>query len=203
MSEGIVIAKLNWSKFYQGEEETETTFSDGDNYERFNFRRTADGFYGSIPRRAPDKKGEWLVVFIARDTDDEHYAVGWYENALSEEGPRPEYKSDPKMLLSKYGKEFTYSVRAKAAYLLPPKIRHYFKAPSMKHFGQATYIFATGSSDDTEPWRQEFASFAGRVVRQSIGTEALDSHPSPRPTAKRKRVIIRKRPKFPLAQSYG
>jgi hypothetical protein len=174
---GIVIAKLNWSKYYQGEE-PETTFSDGDNYERFNFRRTADGrFYGSIPRDAPEEDGEWLVVFIARDTHREHYAIGWYENATFEKGRRPEYEYDKNMSRSENNLEaFTYNVHAEVAFLLPPNIRRYFKAPMVHDFERATYIFARGSNDDAEPWRQEFARFAELVatgeISQSIRASA-------------------------------
>lgn len=170
---GIVIAKLNWSEFYQGEPDPKTAFEGGDNYERFNFKRVDGRFYGSIPRNAPELGGEWLVVFIARDTDNRHYAVGWYEQALFQRGERPEYQFDPKMPLSKDGKKFTYSVCAKAAYLLPPGIRHYFKAPSMERFGSATYVYAIRSKDDTEPWRQEFARFAERVRAQQIEAMSL------------------------------
>ena len=170
---GIVIAKLNWSEFYQGEPDPKTTFEGGDNYERFNFKRVDDQFYGSIPRKAPDVPGEWLVVFIARDTDNRHYAVGWYERATSQQGERLEYQFDPKMPVSKDDKKFTYSISAKSAYLLPPGIRHYFKAPPMEHFGNATYIYATGSRDDAEPWRQEFARFAKRVQEQQIEAVGL------------------------------
>ena len=89
---GIVIAKLNWSEFYQGEADPKTTFEGADNYERFNFKRVDGRFYGSIPRRAPQRDGKWLVLFIARDTDDRHYAVGWYEDACFTGGDQPEYR---------------------------------------------------------------------------------------------------------------
>jgi len=74
MFERILIAKVNWGDFYQGEELV-PRFPDpedvGRDYERFNFRRaTADGrFYGSIPKSAPMVTDKWLVVFIARDQD--------------------------------------------------------------------------------------------------------------------------------------
>ena len=172
-SGGIVIAKVNWSEFYQGESETKTCFEGGDNFERFNFRRVADCFYGSIPRRAPDKEGNWLVVFIARDIDKRHYAVGWYEDACFIEGDRPEYDLGQQMPETPDGRKFTYSLYAKAAYLLPPGTRHYFKAPSMERFGNATYIYATGSENDSEAWREEFARFAKRVQAQRIDAGSL------------------------------
>lgn len=169
--ERILIAKLNWSNFYQGEV-PEPGFSDGDDFERFNFRRTAKGgFYGSIPRMSPAEAGEWLVVFIAQQAPRKHYAVGWYENAVFVEGERPEYEEgDPNMPCSKkYGTKFTYSVRTDTAHLLPPNIRPYFEAPPMDHFESATYIFARrGTRDDAEPWRKEFASFAERVATGKI-----------------------------------
>lgn len=38
----IVIAKVEWADYYQGEQ-LQQTFRDGDQYERYNFRRCADG----------------------------------------------------------------------------------------------------------------------------------------------------------------
>ncbi len=177
-NERILIAKLNWSDYYQGEE-PETTFSEGDNNERFNFRRRMkDGrFYGSIPKeRSPQGDGEWLVVFIARAPDGNHYAVGWYENAqFKERSDRPEYRSDDddgsdiKNFDQSRGNRSTYTVYAKEARLLPPEIRYYFKTPSMQHFGNATYIYARGpGAEHDADWRQEFANFAERVVAGDI-----------------------------------
>ncbi len=172
--DGIVIAKVNWAHFYQGEPETVTRFEDGENFERFNFKRMIDGcFYGSIPRNAPERNGKWLVVFIARDADKQHYAVGWYESASFKKGDRPEYDLGQDMPPTKDGRRFSYSLCAKTAYLLPPGIRHYFKAPLMEHFGSATYIYATGSKDDSEAWRQEFVQFANRVQSQTIDADSL------------------------------
>src|SRR5258705_10390733 len=97
MHDRILVAKLNNGPFYQGEA-LAPMYADpdyvGDDFERFKFRRTADGrFYGSIPRRTPTVSGKWLVVFIARQEDGLYRPVGWYEDATFNPSPqdRPEY----------------------------------------------------------------------------------------------------------------
>jgi len=173
MSERILIAKVNWGQFYQGEELL-PSFPDledvGGDFERFNFRRTtADGrFYGSIPREAPTRSGKWLVVFIARDEGGLLRPVGWYEGATFEpqSRERPEYAYDSSMPLSKYGR-FTYRLSAEKAYVISPALRNHFMVPAVANekIKTATYVFAREqSSRDSEPWRQELAQFAERVA---------------------------------------
>jgi hypothetical protein len=79
----IVVAKVEWADYYQGERLADT-FRDGDQYERYNFRRGADGrFYGVIPGRTPkDRTESWTLVFVARHpTQRLLAAIGWYKDA--------------------------------------------------------------------------------------------------------------------------
>src|SRR5690348_16854191 len=83
MLDRIVVAKIEWADYYQGEP-LESTFSDGDQYERYNFRRAADGyFYGVIPGRTPkDRTPGWTLFFVARHPTERVLAVvGWYEDS--------------------------------------------------------------------------------------------------------------------------
>jgi hypothetical protein len=173
MFERILIAKVNWGDFYQGEQ-LQPTFPDlqgvGEDYERFNFRRTADGrFYGSIPRKVPKVNDKWRVVFVSRDQDGSYRPIGWYEDATFEpQGrERPEYAYDSSMPSSpKYGK-FTYDVSTDKAYVISPALRNHFVVPAVANekIQSATYVFARGQSPrNDEPWRQELARFAERVA---------------------------------------
>lgn len=180
MFERILIAKLNWGQFYQGEE-LQPTFPDpedvGGDLERFNFRRTtADGrFYWSIPKEAPTRAGKWLVVFIARDEGGLLRPVGWYEDATFEQQSRerPEYVYDAAMPLLRYGR-FTYQLSTEKAYAIPPALRNHFIAPAVANekIRMATYVFAREQSPrDSEPWRQELAQFAERVALGQLSSQ--------------------------------
>jgi hypothetical protein len=181
MFERILIAKLNWGQFYQGEE-LRSTFPDpedvGGDFERFNFRRTtADGrFYGSIPRNAPIITDKWLVVFIARDQASVYRPVGWYEDATFESAPRerPEYAYDSSMPLSVYGK-FTYQLSTESAYVISPALRNHFVVPTVANekIMSATYVFAREQPPrDNQSWRQELAQFAERVASGQFSVES-------------------------------
>jgi hypothetical protein len=173
MFERILIAKLNWGRFYQGKE-LEARFRDphdvGDDYERFNFRRTtADGrFYGCIPRQAPTDEGEWLVVFISRDKEGTYRPVGWYVGAKFEPQARerPEYAYDSSMPSSEYGR-FKYRFSTDEAYVIPPALRSHIVVPAVANekMRNATYVFAREQpARDHEPWREELARFAEQVA---------------------------------------
>lgn len=175
----ILIAKLDWGDFYQGEELVHI-FDDpndvGGAYERFNFRRTtADGrFYGNIPREAPTREGNWLVVFISRDPGGSLRPVGWYEDASFEREPRerPEYAYDSEMPLSRYGK-FTYRVSTDKAYVIPPALRTHFEVPLVANekIQMATFVYARDQTErDAESWRQELARFAERVASGQVSS---------------------------------
>jgi hypothetical protein len=199
----ILIAKMHWGKFYQGED-LEQRFPDpqgvGEDYERFNFRRTpatSDGrFYGSIPRNAPMEDGEWLVVFIAHDQDGRYLPVGWYVDATfePEDRERPEYVYDRPM--PRKDETFKYRLSADSAYVIPPALRQHFVVPAvvnekMKH---ATYVFARKPSlKDDEPWREELARFAEQVASGQFSNQPSTFNPISMPGEPLSDTVLRER----------
>lgn len=181
MHERILVAKVNWGPFYQGEK-LEQRFPNlngvGQDYERFNFRRTADGrFYGSIPKFAPTREGNWLVVFISRDHPHGSYRpIGWYEDATFEpQGlERPEYAYDSTMPLSKKYGRFTYQLSTDNAHVIPPALRNHFDVPAVANekIRMAMFVYAREQSPrDNDPWRQELAGFAERVASGQLSIQ--------------------------------
>jgi len=198
--ERILIAKVHWGEFYQGED-LEQRFPDpeyvGEDYERFNFRRTtADGrFYGSIPKKAPTDDGEWLVVFIAHDQSGCYRPVGWYVDAVFEpEGrDRPEYAYDSSMPSSKYGR-FRYRLSADKAYVIPPALRNHFVVPAVANekMKNATYVFARKPSLN-EPWREELARFAEQVASGQFSSQPSTFNPVNMPGEPLSETVLRER----------
>src|ERR1700704_1664196 len=139
MLDRIVMAKIEWGDYHQGER-LESTFSNGDQYERYNFRRAANGrFYGVIPGRAPrDGTPGWTLFFVARHpTERVPVVVGWYEDAsFVDEQVRPEYAYDASVPMSaKYGAQLKYTVEAPRAVYIPSMHRLNYKLPAIgNHF---------------------------------------------------------------------
>jgi hypothetical protein len=178
MLDRIVMGKIEWADYYQGEQ-LESTFSDGDQYERYNFRRAANGsFYGVIPGRTPtDRTPGWTLFFVARHPTERVLAVvGWYEDAqFVDKQVRPEYSYDSSVPMSaRSGTQLKYTVVAPRAVYIPSGQRLKFRLPAIgNHFGRTTFIYVRAPKLPVEPWRTTLAAFVDQVI--------ADSHSSSNP----------------------
>ena len=172
MLDRIVVAKLEWADYHQGEG-LNRTFSGGDQYERYNFRRAADGFfYGVIPgnKQPKDRAEKWTVMFVARHPSvGKLMVVGWYEDAVFvDKQVRPEYAWDSSMPESSvYRTPLKYTIRAPRAVYLPAPERIRYPLPDVgKRF--RSFIYVRAPEVASEPWRRQLARFVENLINRQI-----------------------------------
>lgn len=175
----IAFIKTGWADGYQGEEVVgrhQHINSYAEAHERYNFRQAPDGrYYGyvhpigaSISSPQPLTSRGWTLIFVsARDGDGPITVVGYYENATFEQGftDRPEYGAVP-FPLDADGQRFSYVVSADKATLIPLEQRQIeIRGDHMK---RTPIVYVRGNkADQNEPWRQELALLAERIVKKA------------------------------------
>jgi hypothetical protein len=175
MPNDIVVAKIEWADYHQGEK-LEQTFAGGDQYERYNFRRAADGkFYGVIPSRSPnDRTNVWTVLFVARHpTQRVLTVVGWYEDArFVDKQVRPEYSYDLSVPMSaKYATNLKYTIVAPRTVYIPSRDRLRYALRDLgNRFGSTTFIYARAPGISPEPWRAKLAAFVDDLLANPPAT---------------------------------
>lgn len=181
----VAVIKTAWCDEYQGElaqgahaniEENE------ESHESYNFKPGPDGFfYGYTPpigehwaAPAPKDDKGWLVFAVAKKPKSSGiYVVGWYEDAefMGEYIPRPEYDENPPTLeLDVQGGQYSYTLRAPTAQLIPASQRTYsFKGVRTK---RAPVFYLRGNGEGAD-WREELATELLEVRERWIEEGAL------------------------------
>lgn len=167
----VMWVKFGWSEYYRGGP-VDGNFrwlneGEGEGHEAFNFMPAPDGdYYCYVPPHGPfsaspsnnDPHG-WTVICLAKFPSQKGvHVVGWSEDAtlMGDEIPRPEYESGGGFRLDNKGVKFSFSVKSKNAFFVPPEFRTApFSHPSVK---QAKFSYLIGPGIDTTDTKAEVLS---------------------------------------------
>lgn len=179
----ICIAKTGWSSNYQGANvygRHDYVQRTKDGHERFNFLPGPDGqFYVYIPPNRgghviPDPDDGWLILIVAAETHNQGRSfrplrvIGWFEEAtFVPQFIRPEYLHDRTFPTMESGEKYTYTAKAKRAFLIPERERNVgLPLQHGRKLGSAPSILVRGpSADPTLGWKADYASFAENFVQ--------------------------------------